>query len=446
VSRRRRNLETFPPEWTKQVRERRRGVLLSEVEKEEIVWLWEGRIPRGKITVLDGDPGLGKSAFTTDLAARVSVGRDFPDGSPCPEGGVVLMNAEDGLADTIRPRLDAAGGNPSRVLALAEIPDEERPDQDRVLSLPEDLDVLEEGIRRVDAALVVIDPLMAFLGGDTNAHKDQDIRRALASLKSLAERTGVAVVLVRHLNKGASGNPLYRGGGSIGIIGAARSGLLVASDPNDPEEKRRVLAGSKNNLAEMEGSVLFRVVTAANGAARVEYLGESGLGAKDLVRAPLDEEEKTAMDEATDFLREVLSHRPMAASHVFKEARQAGISEATLKRAKARLGLKSEKVGDNWVWPRIEDDRLNTHDPLDPLDPLGEKSADLQRNEEAQPRGSNETLDWEGDQGDQPRGSSNPTVDPLHLPANSGFLGEEDQEDHADTVEDHPWHCDCGEC
>ncbi len=357
-----------------------KGVLLSEVEREEVVLLWEGRIPRGKITVLDGDPGLGKSAFTTDLAARVSVGRTFPDGTECPEGGVVLMNAEDGLADTIRPRLDAAGGEPSKVLALAEIPDEASPEHDRVFSMPEDLRFLEEGINRVGAVLVIVDPLMAFLGGDTNAHKDQDIRRALASLKSLAERTGVAVLLVRHLNKGGSGNPLYRGGGSIGIIGAARSGLLIASDPNDPDERRRILAGSKNNLAEMEGSVMFRVVTAMNGAARVEWLGESDLGARDLVKVPLDEEEKTALDDAVEFLRGELEDGPMAAKAIKKSARENGVAEKTLYRAKATLRVKSHKEVYGWTWmlPEAQDVsdedgrplRATGDDHLDHLDHL----------------------------------------------------------------------------
>lgn len=382
---RRRNLSPVPNEILDRELARRRaeagreaGILLSDVQEEEVEWLWEGRIPLGKITVLDGDPGLGKSAFTTDLGARVSVGRDFPDGSECPGGGVVLLNAEDGLADTIRPRLDAAGGNPSKVLALAEIPDERNPEQDRVLSLPEDIRIIEEGIRRVEAKLVIIDPLMAFLGGDTNAHKDQDIRRALASLKSMAERTGVAVLLVRHLNKGASGNPLYRGGGSIGIIGAARSGLIIASDPNDPDEKRRVLAGSKNNLAEMSNSVMFRVVTAANGAARVEWLGQSELGARDLVKAPLDEEEKTALDEAADFLQEELSDGPMAAKFIKKSARENGIAEKTLYRAKTHLKIKSEKETYGWTWALP--DNQDGHD--DHLDHLGNKNPDLQENQD----------------------------------------------------------------
>ncbi len=369
---------------------RPRGILLSDVEEETIEWLWDGRIPRGKITVLDGDPGLGKSAFTTDLAARVTVGREYPDGTECEPGGVVLLNAEDGLADTIKPRLVAAGGDPSKVLALAEIPDEREPEHDRVLSMPEDLYVLEEGIERVGAVLVIIDPLMAFLGGDTNAHKDQDVRRALARLKSLAERTGAAILLVRHLNKLQGGNPLYRGGGSIGIIGAARMGMVIAADPNDPEERRRVLAGSKENIAERAPSLSFQIATSAvNGAARVEWLGGSELGAKDLLKAPMEDEEKTALEEAMDFLEKELARGPVAAKNLKKDARENGVSEKTLYRAKTTLKVKSDKEVYGWTWSLPDDQGGH----VGHLDHLGPKTADLQEDQDGHQDGQTPTLD-----------------------------------------------------
>ena len=131
------------------------------------------------------------------------------------------------------------------ILALATVPDGDG--HDRFLSIPEDIPLIEKGIERVGARLVVLDPLMAFLSGDTNSHRDQDIRRALAPLAGLAERTGACVLVVRHLNKAPGNNPLYRGGGSIGIIGAARMAFVVGKDPQD--ENRRVLASTKNNLA-----------------------------------------------------------------------------------------------------------------------------------------------------------------------------------------------------
>ena len=171
-----RRLKPVPDALKSEGPKRPRGILLSDVEPEDVEWLWEGRIPRGKITIVEGNPGQGKSAFTTDLAARVSVGRPFPDGAECgvPEGGagVILLNAEDGLADTIRPRLDATGGDPTKVLSVVEIPDELREGQDRIFTIPYDLAGLEEDVKRMNAALVIIDPLMAFLSGEVNAHKD----------------------------------------------------------------------------------------------------------------------------------------------------------------------------------------------------------------------------------------------------------------------------------
>jgi hypothetical protein len=263
------------------------GRLLDGVEPEQVGWLYPKRIPLGKLTVVDGDPGLGKSATATDFGARVSVGRTWPDGAPCEVGGVVICSAEDGLADTIRPRLEAAGADLSRVLALDTIPDG---DAERPISIPEDLDVVRRGIERVGARLVIFDPLMAFLSADVNGHRDQDVRRALAPLAKLAEDTGAAILIVRHLNKTEGGNPLYRGGGSIGITGAARSALLVARDPEDDD--RRVLATLKSNLSAPAPSLAFTLSEAANGAVRVEWKGSTPLDARTLLAVPSDDEER----------------------------------------------------------------------------------------------------------------------------------------------------------
>src|SRR5262249_54251981 len=143
----------------------------------------------------------------------------------------------------------------------------------RLPVLPFDTAMVRLAIRQMAAKLVVIDPLAAFLGGETNMHKDQDIRRALHPLAVVAQETGAAIIVIRHLNKLAGGNPLYRGGGSIGIIGAARSGLLVAPDPDNPD--RRILASSKCNLAKKPASLSFDISTASNGALRLGWIGES---------------------------------------------------------------------------------------------------------------------------------------------------------------------------
>lgn len=350
------------------------GTLLSEVEPETVEWLWSGRIPLGKLTVVDGDPGLGKSAMTLDIAARVSAGMKLPDGERCEPAGVILMSAEDGLADTIRPRLDAAGADTKRILALTAKLDPKGTEQ--IVSIPEDLPLIEHEIERIGARLVVVDPLMAFLSGDTNSHRDQDVRRALAPLAVLAQRTGTAILIVRHLNKTSGSNTLYRGGGSIGIIGAARSGLVVAEDPEDPE--RRILAHNKQNLCKPAVSLVFAVEAAPNnGAARIAWHGQSELNASQILRAPADEEEKSALSEAKEFLVDELEDGPMAAKQVKKNACEADIAERTLKRAKADLRVKSTKEGDgSWVWSlspkEAEEGQPSSVGPVGTLGPLDE--------------------------------------------------------------------------
>lgn len=278
------------------------GRLLSEVEPEQVSWLWPGRFPLGKVSLIDGDPGCGKSAMTTDLAARVSVGRTWPDGAECEAAGAVICSAEDGEGDTIRPRLDAAGGDPERVVVLSTTPDPEG--NDRMLELPIDLPIMRRAIERVSARLLILDPLMAFLPGTVDSHKDQDIRRAIAPLAKLAEDTGAAIVVVRHLNKAGGGNPLYRGGGSIGIVGAARSALLVAKHPED--ESRRVLAPMKSNLATPAPSLTFTLEEAANGSVRVEWRGSSPLDASALLSAPADDEDRREQMALRDAVGELM--------------------------------------------------------------------------------------------------------------------------------------------
>src|SRR5947207_1838814 len=237
------------------------GLLLSEVETQEITWLWEKRIPMGKITVLDGDPGMGKSLIAAHIAACVSTGRPMPDGTPGKQGGVILIAPEDSPQDTLKPRLEAAGGDPSQVLLLNTVEDldpKRREIYDRPFSLAQDLDLLENAIKRMQAVLVIIDPLMAVLGSTIDSSRDQSVREVFTPLAQLAERTGCAILMIRHLSRGTAGHPLYRGAGSLGIIAAARSGLIVAADPSD--EQRRILAPTKHNLSQPASNLTYQVV------------------------------------------------------------------------------------------------------------------------------------------------------------------------------------------
>jgi RecA-family ATPase len=182
---------------------------VADVPRERVRWLWPGYLLVGKVVVLDGDPGLGKSTVTADLAALITIGKAMPDGSGGGDpGAVVLASAEDGLADTIRPRLELAGADLDRVTVIEHL---ELADGRTVpLELSGDLDALEAVVRDVGAALVTVDPLMAFLAGTVQANRDQDVRRTLHPVKDMAERTGVAVLVVRHFRKAATDSAVQR--------------------------------------------------------------------------------------------------------------------------------------------------------------------------------------------------------------------------------------------
>ncbi|HQR44590.1 MAG TPA: AAA family ATPase [Thermoanaerobaculia bacterium] len=323
-------------------------VALANVKPERVEWLWDGRVPFGKVTLFDGDPGLGKSTLALELAARLTTGRAMPEGMVVDPTNVVILTAEDGLADTIRPRLDAAGADVSRVFALTAA--RETNGEETFPTLDGNLDALADAVRRHAAGLLVIDPLMAYLGGGVNSWRDQDVRRVLAPLSKLAEETGCAVVIVRHLTKGGGANAVYRGGGSIGITGAARSALLVAKDPKD--EARRIIACSKSNLAAIPASVAYRI-KAAGDSSRIEFDGTSDLTADGLLAAAMAEaEDRTARDEAEDFLSDLLGSGPVPTPNVQAESKKAGHSWATVRRAKDRMGIKVEKHGmaGGWAW------------------------------------------------------------------------------------------------
>ncbi len=328
-------------------------VRLADVTPESVDYLWPGRLPLGKMVLVDGDPGVGKTTVALDLAARVSSGANMPDGAPGPGArGVVLLSAEDGLADTVRPRLDAAGADLARIEAIVDVAELDDTGQQvtRPLVIPDDLDHVEATITRIDAALLVVDVLMAYLGGGVDSHKDQDVRRVLHRLAGLAERTGCCVLLLRHLTKGSGGSsPVYRGGGSIGIIGAARAAFLAAPDPDDTG--RCVLAPTKMNLAVAPPALGYRLVPAGE-VARVDWLGTVEHRAADLLR-PRDDDDGPR-GEAAAFLRDALEFEPLPAKVVQARAREAGISERTLKRAKAQLGVESVKTGfgdaARWLW------------------------------------------------------------------------------------------------
>lgn len=330
---------------------RYRAVRLSDVRRTTVEWLWESYIPAGKLTVFDGDPGDGKSTMGCDLAARISNGSTMPDGSAAKVGTVLLLSAEDGISDTIAPRLAAAGADLSRVVVLDETYDEDEETGRRTprpIEIPGDLGMIEHLVRKEGVRLVIIDPLTAFLN-KVDSHNDQSVRRALHPISKMAESTGAAFVVIRHLNKASGGKAIYRGGGSIGIIGAARAGFLIAPDPDDESGARRLMAVVKMNIATKPPTMAYRLVDAPEfGCARVEWEGTSAYRIEQLVSVESDEE-RSERKGASDFLLDVLAKGPARVKDVQDEARNGwGISESSLNRARRKLGIQASKIGSEW--------------------------------------------------------------------------------------------------
>lgn len=312
-------------------------VTASEIVATSVTWLWEGFVAQGFLNLLVGAPGAGKSTILYDVAAKASRA-----GST-----VLIATAEDHHSAIVRPRLEAAGADLSRVHVVTE-----------ELSLPGDVERIEATVRAFGAALLVIDPLVAFFDGKTDSHKDASVRRTLKPLGGLAERTGAAVVTVVHTNKGASDDPQMRVSGSIGFQGAARHALLAAADPDDESGEARILAVWKSNLALFPPPVSYRVVSAEVagpvgpvGTSRIEWGAERpGFDPRALLRQPDREGGKLA--EATRFLVEAgVSSRARPASELLSEAAAHGIANRTLQRAREALGIARWKDGMGpWMW------------------------------------------------------------------------------------------------
>lgn len=329
---------------------------LSAVQPEEVEWLWPGWLPRGKLVVLDGDPALGKSTLALDIAARVSSGAAFPDGELAGplKRNVLILTAEDGLADTVTPRFKEAGGDPNHAFALVAVRGKHSNDP-RTVVLPTDIPLLEEIVKRWEVALIIVDVLVAYLSGDVNSHNDASMRQVLMKLAALAESTKATLLALRHLNKSPGGSAIYRGGGSIGIIGAARAGWLVAEDPNDPS--KRVMAVTKSNLAQIPPSLAYSVVRADGwNCSRIAWHGDSNYSAEQLVAKQNGNGNGTGqLERAEIWLLEQLSVGPRLADWLLGEgAKSIGVSERTLKEAKRNIGAESRRqAGVNppvWYW------------------------------------------------------------------------------------------------
>lgn len=333
---------------------------VRDIEERPIDWLWQGYVARGKGTLFAGDPGLGKSLVSTTSAAIVSTGGQWPDGTPCPAGDALILSAEDDAADTIKPRLIAAGADVDRVHIIdpivTSVSHETGEKRTRLLSLKDDAGLLAERlVEHPQAALLIIDPVSAFLGG-VDSHKNADVRAAMVPIDQVARTHGVAVVGITHLNKGAGGNALYRMTGSLAFVAAARAAFFVTRDPDDRD--RRLMLPGKNNLGGDTVGFAFRIIPPADPATQritIEWEAEPvTISADEALTAPSDDH-RCAVDEASDFLREELKNGPRPQKELQSEACGAGLSWSSVRRAKDALGIVSAKAqfggGWRWCWP-----------------------------------------------------------------------------------------------
>lgn len=378
--------ENNPPASSSEQPERPSGLIrMDDVEAERIDWMWRGRIPFGKLSLIDGDPGIGKTTLALDLAARLSRGADMPYESYEGEiGNTLIMSAEDGVADTIQPRLTVAGADLKRIYFLEYIPIQINESgkvrwEKRPPFLPDDIEHMRAIIQDKEIKYVIIDPLMAYLNGKVNAQNDQDVRLTLAPLARMAEDTKAAVVVLRHLNKMQGASPIYRGGGSIGIIGAVRSALIVARHPDDDE--KYVIARNKGNLSRYCASLCYSLEDIPKtDVARVKWHGSVPYKADELL-APPKRTEATGVkeQEAIDFFMRVLADGQEHLSTDIDLLREAaGISERTAKRVRHKMGIKSRKQGKGqegkWFMsiPRTVEDESD-NDDIDRAQDEGQK-------------------------------------------------------------------------
>ena len=301
-------------------------VCLAKVKEREVRWLWKGWLPLGKLTILDGDPGDGKSTILADIAARKTKGRampDDPDDTVYEPRTVIFLAAEDDVEDTLKPRFRVAGADLEAVRVVS----------NAAISFPSGVDVLAKLVRDLHAVMVVIDPIEAHLDERVDPNSNPQVRKALQPLVALAAKTGAAVVLVRHLRK-TGGKALYAGAGSIGFAGLAREVLLVG---RDAATGARTLACSKASVSEKPISLSVELRPRGS-VAIVEWLGPVATVADDLTDEP---GEMSALEEACQFLRVELASEWVWARQVQQQAVDANIAPATMRRARAKLGVRS---------------------------------------------------------------------------------------------------------
>ena len=333
----------------------------AEIEPEPIDWIWDGRIARGKLTVIGGDPEEGKSQLGVYISATISNGGTWPNSEGrAPRGSVIILSAEDGAEDTLVPRLIAAGADRRKIHLVEAVKSADEKGR-RTFNLQTDLQLLEEKIKEIgDVVLVEIDPASAYMGKNVDSHNDQSVRTVLAPLAEMANRLGIAILSIMHFNKGnsqAGSKVMHRFMASIAFVAAARVAFAAMRDPED--DARHLFLHAKNNLAEPAPGLAYGIqqelVTEMRiKTSRIVWEDGSVTITAAQAMAASHNKEAPALEEAKQFLATVIGCDGKPTKEIEKEAKEACIPWATIRRAKDALGLKSVRPGfdSGWVWKR----------------------------------------------------------------------------------------------
>lgn len=314
-------------------------ITMEEIEAEQVEWLLYPFIPYGKVTIIQGDPGEGKTTMVLQLIARLTRGEAiFPEEETENQAEsertpitVLYQTAEDGLGDTIKPRLTAAGADCSRVIVID--------DREKALTMMDER--LEAAIKETAARLVVLDPIQGYLDADVDMNRANEIRPVMKRISALAEKYRCAIVLIGHMNKCSGGKSSYRGLGSIDFQAAARSVLVVGRVKDD--EQVRVACHIKSSLAPEGTPIAFRL-DKENG---FEWIGEYEISADELLSG---ERKGQKIRNAKDFLKEILADGQKPYAEIDAAAKEKGIKKKTLWNAKKELNIDSVKIGSQWYW------------------------------------------------------------------------------------------------
>ncbi len=308
-------------------------IKMSEIQSQEVSWLWYPFIPYGKLTIIQGDPGDGKTTLVLNIAAWLSKGEGLDSEMKLSEPvNVIYQSAEDGLADTVKPRLELAGADCERILVIDE--------KEKSLSMVDER--LEKAIVQTKARMLILDPIQAYLGGGMDMNRANEARDMTKKLGALAEKYQCAIVLIGHMNKAAGNKAAYRGMGSIDFFAVARSVLLVGRVEGEPNI--RAVVQIKNNLAAFGHPKAFAL--SEDG---FQWLGDYEITADEVLGGIAPKENK--MEQAKRLLRELaLTTDAIQSNEIFDMADEQGISKRTLENAKRELGIRARKITNSWYW------------------------------------------------------------------------------------------------